>query len=391
MKLTVKGIEGLTQPGRYGDGGTLFLVVHPGGSKSFVQRLTINGKRHDIGLGPFPLTTLREARAKAFLNRRAAWGGGDPLGDKRRAAVPTFAEAAQHTHAANRTRWRNEKHATSWLQTLDRHAMKRLGGIPVDQINREDVLAVLTPIWTKRAETARRVRQRIRAVLAWAQAHGYVEVNVAGEAIDGALPSQPKVQMHQRALDYRKVAGALMKIEASGASMAAKLAFRFLVLCASRSGEVRGAQWSEIDPEARTWTVPGTRMKGGKDHVVPLTDAAMEVLTRARPLRNETDLIFPSPLKKGKPLSDMALVKLLRDLEIDAVPHGCRASFRTFASERTNADHATMELCLAHAVGSAVERSYARSDLLAKRRALMQRWADYLAGDHGKVVELRHG
>ena len=136
--------------------------------------------------------------------------------------------------------------------------------------------------------------------------------------------------------------------------------------------------------------MPGTRMKGGKDHVVPLTDTAMEVLDRARALQNESDLIFPSPLKKGRPLSDMALVKLLRDLEIDAVPHGCRASFRTFASERTNADHATMELYLAHAVGSAVERSYARSDLLAKRRTLMQRWADYLAGDRGKVVAI-HG
>ena len=390
-KLTVLKARSNLKPGMYGDGGTLFLRVFPGGSRSWVQRLTINGKRTDLGLGGFPLVSLVEARDMAFENRRLARRGGDPLAAKRKPGVPTFREAARRTHEANLSRWRNAKHAASWMQTLERHALPRLGEMRVDRIGREDVLAVLTPIWSSRAETGRRVRQRIRAVLSWCQAHGHVTGdNVAGESIDGALPSQPKVQAHQRALDYREVAGALEAVEGSAASLAAKLAFRFLVLCASRSGEVRGALWSEIDIEARTWTVPGSRMKGGQDHVVPLTDAAVEVLERARPLRDPSDLLFPSPMKKGKPLSDMTLVKVCRDLHFDCVPHGFRSSFRTWASEKTSAEHAVMEMSLAHAVGSAVERSYARSDLLAKRQALLQRWVDYLTGESGKVVNL-HG
>ena len=392
MALTAAKCRSNLPPGRHGDGGTLFLYVAPGGSKSWVQRLTISGRRVDVGLGGFPLTSLAQARDLAFENRRTVRAGGDPLAAKRKAAgVPTFRQAAERTHKANRATWKNEKHAVSWWQTLERHAMPRLGAVVVDRITGADVLSVLTPIWTSRPETARRIRQRIRTVLGWCQAHNYIENNVAGEGIDGALPALPKVKEHQRALDYREVKAVLEKVEASGASMAAKLAFRFLVLCASRSGEVRGARWSEIDLDAREWRIPGSRMKGGRDHVVPLTAAAIEVLDRARALQDESDLIFPSPLKKGRPLSDMSLVKLLRDLQIDAVPHGCRASFRTFASERTTADHATMEMALAHAVGSAVERSYARSNLLAKRRRLMDQWAAFLTGATGKVVALGSG
>ena len=391
-KLTVLKARSISEPGRYADGGTLYLVVAPGGSKSWVQRLVVNGKRTDIGLGGFPLVTLAEARDQAFENRRLARRGGDPLGEKRKAGIPTFKEAAQQTHEANLSRWRNGKHTVSWMQTLERHAMPRLGAMPVDRIGREDVLATLTPIWSSHPETARRVRQRIRAVLSWCQAHGYVENNAAGERIDGALPSLPKVKAHQRALHFDEVPAALEVVEGSRASLAAKACFRWMVLTAARSGEARGATWSEVDTEARTWTVSAARMKSGKDHVVPLSGAALAVLEQVRPLRrNESDLIFPSPLKKGKPLSDMSLVKVCRDLRIEAVPHGFRSSFRTWAAERTNADHATMEMSLAHAVGSAVERSYARSDLLAKRRTLMQRWADYLTGESAKVVELRHG
>ncbi len=389
-KLTVKGIEALAKPGRYGDGGTLFLVVHPGGSKSWVQRLTIHGRRRDMGLGPFPLVTLRGARDKAFENRRAAWSGGDPLGERRKAAIPTFLEAAQRTHQANLSRWRNGKHTVSWMQTLERHAMPRLGSIPVDRIGREDVLATLTPIWSARPETARRVRQRIRAVLSWCQAHGYVENNAAGEGVDGALPSLPKVKAHQRALHFEEVPAALEAVEGSGGSMAAKACFRWMVLTAARSGEARGAMWSEVDTQARTWTVSAARMKSGKEHVVPLSDVALAVLEQVRPLRNESDLIFPSPLKRGRPLSDMALVKICRDLRIEAVPHGFRSSFRTWAAERTQADHTVMELSLAHTVGNAVEQAYTRSSLLAKRRRLIDRWAVFLAGDGcGKVVAFR--
>ena len=391
-KLTVARVRSLSEPGRYGDGGTLFLNVAPGGSKSWVQRLTIEGRRHDIGLGGFPLVSLAEARDKAFENRREARLGGDPLSDKRKARAPTFREAAQRTYKASRPRWRNDKVASNWMQQLSRHAFTRLGAMPVDRIGREDVLAVLTPIWTEKPETARRVRRNIRAVLAWCQAHGYVEHLAAGEGIDGALPAMPAVKAHFRALPFEEVPAALETVAASRASLAARLALRFVVLTACRSGEARAATWSEIDCEAKLWIIPGERMKTGAEHRQPLSDAALAVLAEARRLDDGSGLVFPSPMRRGRPLSDMSLTKVLRDngLAGRATVHGFRTAFRSWASEKTSADHAVMELSLAHTVGSAVERAYARSDLLDKRRALMQRWGEFLSGSgEAKVVALR--
>ena len=280
-------------------------------------------------------------------------------------------------------RWRNDKHADSWMQTLERHALPALGGLSVDRIERADVLAVLTPIWGTRPETARRVRQRIRAVLSWSWAHGYVADNVAGEAIDGALPSMPAVKTHLRALPYRDVAAALDTVEASRASLSAKACLRFVVMTACRSGEARLAKWDEIHREAREWRVPASRMKAGIEHRVPLSDAALKVLERVRSLRDESGLIFPSPSRPRRPMSDMTLTKVLRDtgLADRATVHGFRSSFRTWASEQTDAPHAVMELSLAHTVGTAVEQAYARSNLLARRRKLMQQWADFLVPD----------
>ena len=391
-KLTVLKARSISEPGMYGDGGTLYLVVAPGGSKSWVQRLTIHGKRTDLGLGGFPLVTLAEARDKAFENRRLARNGGDPLADKRKNTTPTFRVAAQQTHEANKPRWRNGKHTVSWMQMLERYAVPRLGSMPVDRIGREHVLSVLTPVWNSRPETARRLRRRIRAVLAWAQAHNYVEHNAAGEGIDGALPSMPKLKVHYRALPYSEVAAALDTVEASGASTAAKLCMRFLVLTCARSGEARNATWAEINLKAREWRIPASRMKGGVEHRVPLSDAALAVLAKARALNGSSGVVFPSPMKRGRPLSDMTLTKVLRDtgLAEKCTVHGFRSSARTWMSEKTNADHAVMETALAHSVGNAVEQAYARSDLFEKRRTLMQRWADYLTDNRGKVLKL-HG
>ena len=389
-KLTVARVRTLSTPGLHGDGGTLYLRVAPGGSKSWIQRLAIKGKRRDIGLGGWPLVTLAEAREFAFENRRLARRGGDPLADKRR-RVPTFREAARRTFEANRSRW-SPKTALNWTQQLERHAFPVLADLRVDQIGREDVLRVLSPIWGVKLDISRKLRGRIRATLAWAQAHGFIEHNVAGEAIDGALPSMPTVGTHFRALPYRDVGVALEVIEGSRASLAARSALRFLVLTASRSGEVRGARWPEIDLEAREWRVPADRMKTGAEHRVPLSGAALAVLERVRPLRDESDLVFPSPMRRGRPLSNMAMTKLLRDtgLADRAVVHGFRTSFRTWAAERTSAPHAVCEMALAHTVGSAVERSYARSDLFEKRRGLMDQWAAYVTGARAKVVQL-HG
>ena len=390
-RLTATRVKAISKPGMHGDGATLYLNVAASGAKSWVQRLTIDGKRCDLGLGGWPLVTLAEAREKAFENRKLARGGGDPLAAKRKAKMPTFRLAAEKTFEANRPRWRNAKVEKTWMQQLERHAFPILGDRRVDRIGREDVLRVLTPIWTSRPEAARKLRQRIRATLAWAQAHGYVEHNVAGDAISGALPAMPAVKEHYRALPYGEVADALAIVEASGASLPAKLCLRFLVLTAARSGEARGATWDEIDPDAREWRIPAHRMKSKIEHRVPLSDAVMVILEQACPMREASGLVFPSPNRPNKPLSDMTLTKILRatGLAERTTVHGFRSSFRDWAAETTNAPHAVMELCLAHAVGSAVEQAYARSDLLAKRRALMARWAEFVVGDGPKVVQIR--
>jgi len=387
-QLTVSRVRRTATPGRHADGGTLYLHIAPAGSKSWVQRITIKGRRRDLGLGPWPAVSLAEARTRALANRVLVERGGDPLASKRR-AVPTFREAAQRTYEANRPRWRSAKVAAVWMQRAERHAFPTLGDLRVDAIGREEVLRVLTPIWTAKPETARKVRAIIRATLAWAEAHGHVERNMAGDAIDGALPAQPAVKAHFRTVPHAKVAAALQAVEASGAAMATKLCFRFLVLTAARSGEAREAVWSEMDPEARTWTIPAERMKSNREHVVPLSNDALAVLADAAGLREtDGDLVFPG-VKRGRPLSDATLSKLLKEIGVPAVPHGFRAAFRTWASERTDAPQAVMELALAHASGSQVERAYARSDLRDKRRALMQRWAEYVTGTRGKVVRLR--
>ena len=386
-QLTVAKVRGTATPGRYADGNTLYLHIAPGGSKSWVQRITVKGRRRDLGLGPWPAVSLAEARTRALANRVLVERGGDPLARKRK-AVPTFREAAQRTYEANRPRWRSAKVAAVWMQRAERHAFPTLGDLRVDAIGREEVLRVLTPIWTAKPETARKVRAIIRSTLAWAEAHGHVERNMAGDAIDGALPAQPAVQAHFRTVPHAKVAAALQAVEASGAAMATKLCFRFLVLTVARSGEAREAVWSEMDLEARTWTVPAERMKSNREHVVPLSDGAMAVLSDAARLRETGgDLVFPG-VKRGRPLSDATLSKLLKEIGVPAVPHGFRAAFRTWASERTDAPQAVMELALAHASGTQVERAYARSDLRDKRRALMQRWAEYVTTTGGKVVRL---
>ena len=389
-RLTVGKVRALSRPGRYGDGGTLFLVIARGGSKSWVQRLTINGRRRDIGLGGFPLVSLAEARDQAFDHRRLARRGGDPLGDKRRATTPTFRQASARALEANRARWRNAKTADNWITSLAKYADPQFGDRPVDQIGRGDVLRVLTPIWTARPELARKVRQRIKATFSWAQAHNYIEHNPAGEAIDGALPAMPAVKAHFRALHYGEVAAALEAVEASRASLPVKACLRFVVLTACRSGEARLATWGEIDLQAREWRIPAERTKTHRDHRVPLTDAALAALASIRPLRDASDLVFPSPTRPGRPLSDMALTKCLRDVGLSdrATVHGFRTSFRTWAAERTSAPHAVCEAALAHHVGNAVERSYARSDLFEKRCRLMDQWAAYVTEGGGKLLRM---
>ena len=380
MTLSATRVKALKEPGRYSDGGGLHLYISKAGRKSWVLRITVDGRRRDIGLGGYPTVSLARAREKAADNRAAVAEGRDPVAEKHAPAMPTFREAAHAVHEANKPRWRNPRHASGWIQTLERHAMPTLNNTPLDRIDQGDVLQVLTPIWTTRPETARRVRQRMRTVFKWAISYGFMESNPAGEAIDGALPTMPKVKAHFRALPYQEVKSALDTVAASQASMSAKLCFRFLVLTAARSGEARGAIWDEIDFQGQEWRIPAQRMKAGMEHRVPLSGQALDLLGEASALREDAGLVFPSPLKPGAPMSDMTLTKVLRSVGLAdrATVHGFRSSFKNWTLEQTDTPWAVSEAALAHTLGNSTEQAYARSDLFERRRALMQMWADYL-------------
>ena len=382
MTLWATRVKALREPGRYSDGGGLHLYISKAGRKSWVLRITVDGRRRDIGLGGYPSVSLARAREKAVDNRAAIAEGRDPVAEKHAPAMPTFMEATFAVHEANKPRWRNPRHIAGWIQTLERHAMPALGNKPLNRIDRGDVLQVLTPIWTTRPETARRVRQRMSTVFKWAMAYGFMESNPAGEAIDGALRPMPKVKAHFRALAYQDVGSALDKVEASQASIAAKLCFRFLVLTAARSGEARGATWDEIELEDQVWRIPSHRMKANKDHRVPLCRQALELLQEVHSLRDESGLVFPSPQKLNAQLSDMTLLKLLRSIGVGNRPtvHGFRSSFKDWALEQTNMPWAVSEAALAHTLGNSTEQAYARSDLFERRRVLMQSWAGYVTG-----------
>ena len=385
-KLTALRCKSLDTPGLHPDGGGLYLKVAPGGSKSWVLRLHIDGSRHNMGLGGFPKISLAIARRKAGEHRKAVAEGENPT--RPRMAIPTFEEAARAVHAQNLPAWKNGKHTGQWIQTLALYAFPTLGKVKLDRIERADVLAVLLPIWTDKPETARRVRQRIRAVMQWAVAHGMIAVNPAGEAIAGALPTIRAVKEHYRSVEYVAVADAMQRIEASSAWPCTKMALAFLTLTACRSGEVRGATWAEMDRDAGTWRIPAARMKARREHRVPLSAPALAILDRAWAFRDASGLVFPS--SRCKAMSDNTLSKLMRELELDGTPHGFRSSFRDWCAE-TGKQRELAEAALAHTVGG-VEGAYFRSDLFEARRVLMGQWAEFLMAAHagGKVIAL-HG
>ena len=382
-KLSAARVKALTGRGRYSDGDGLYLNIAKGGSKSWVCRITIDGRRRDLGLGSVKTVSLVEARNRAHDLRVAVAHDRDPIAEQRRGDIPIFRDAAKAVHEAHLPLWRNAKHADGWIRSLENHAMPKLGAMPVDRIEQTDVLAVLKPIWSTKPETARRVRQRIRVVLSYCQAHGYIEHNAAGDAINGALPSMRRTQKHFRSLHYLEVPDALKVVDASGAAVASKLCLRFVILTAARPGEARGALWSEIDMGGREWRLPPERMKAGIEHRVPLSDAALDVLEAAKTLCDGSDFVFASPRKPGYPLSNVTLTKVLRDcgLAKQATVHGFRASFRRWTLECTEVQWAVAEAALAHRLGNSTERAYVReADLFQHRQRLMQEWADYLAG-----------
>ena len=306
--------------------------------------------------------------------------------DRARRTIPTFEEAAEKVIAIHATGWKDGSVSEKdWRASLRKYAMPKLGDSQVHRIKTADVMAVLLPIWNEKRVTAKRVRQRVSAVMRWAVAQGYREDNPAGEAIGAALPKNGVRPQHLAALPYVEVSAAIETVRASGAYHAIILAFEFLVLTACRGGEVRGARSSEIDFQAREWCVPAERMKAARPHRVPLSTRALAVLRKASALRDNFRLVFPSVT--GRPLSHGLLSKLVRDLGIPAVPHGFRSSFRDWAAECSDAPREVCELALAHVNSDRVEAAYRRTDLFERRRALMEEWAAFLAGTDATEAE----
>lgn len=376
--LTANMLRGSLKPGRHHDGDGLFLNVTPTGARSWICRVQKSGRRRDIGLGSAKKVSLAQARQRAAEVRSQVEAGIDPVLQRKKAeGIPTFREAAAAVYAENKKSWKNKKHRGQWLTSLQTYAFPKIGDVAVSDIESSHVRDVLIAIWLEKNETARRVRQRIGMVIDWAIAKNYRAHPLPMNVINKSLPKVRNRQNHLAALHYSKVAafvGKLRERESIG-----RLAFEFLILTAARSGEVRGALWSEIDLTERTWTIPAERMKADVEHIVPLSDAALDVLKRARVHKeDDNDLVFPGT-RHGKPMSDMTLTKICRDAEIDAVPHGFRSSFRDWVSEETDFDRDVAEMALAHTIANPVEAAYRRGKLLQKRRKLMNLWAEYCA------------
>lgn len=340
-------------------------------------RGTVHGRRVDLGLGGYPYTSLAEARRKAFDYRKLARDGGDPRALN--TTAPAFEAAAGKVIALHAKNWKGHVNARQWRNSLATYVFPHIGPKPVDRVTTADVMRILLheDLWHQKRETARRVRQRIGAVMKWAVAKGYRTDNPAGDAIGAALPKNGHRKQHFRSLPHPEVAGALAKVHGSRAWAGTKLAIEFMVLTASRPGETRLATWDEIDFETATWTIPPDRMKTGRTHRVPLSDRALQVLTEALEIRDKTRLLFPSVT--GKAAANVTYTKLLRELDIPCVSHGFRSSFRVWCGDN-GVDREVAERALAHTVRNPVEAAYNRGTMFARRRKVMQAWAEYLRG-----------
>lgn len=386
-------------PGLHADGGGLYLSVPSAGRGSWIFRFQLNGRRREMGLGSLDTLTVAKARAAAEELRGELRKGVDPLAARQAEALTrqeaaaavlkerelarmSFRSVAEAYISAHSVAWRNAKHSQQWPNSLKAYVYPLIGDLPVRDVTTKEVLEILTPLWTSKPETARRVRSRIELVLAYAKARGwYVGENAATWRghLSALLPPVSKVRAvkHHAALDWRQMADFMTELRSRPGTSARAL--EFLILTAARSGEVRGAEWREIDFEGKLWTIPASRMKAGKEHRVPLSRGAIELLNELPRLDDER-LVFPSA-RSRRALSDMSLGAALRRTGRNGVTvHGFRSAFRDWAAEATMHHPDVVELALAHVVRNKVEAAYRRGDLLTKRRELMADWEAWCAG-----------
>jgi integrase len=383
------------------DGGGLYFRVTPSGGRGWIFRYMLDGKRHDLGLGPYPAVTLADARERALAARRQVIDKIDPVADRVRATLErkkkaakamTFAQCAEAYMAAHRAGWRNPRQHAQWSSSLRDYVYPVIGELPVEAVDVALVIKIIEPLWSTKNETGTRVRGRIEVVIDWAAARGYRQGENPARwrgHLENLLPKPSKVQRvaHHAALPYGKVPAVIAQLRRRGGIGA--LALEFLILTAGRLGEVTGARWSEINLADRVWIVPGERMKSGREHRVPLSDGAMAIIEKMQASRLDGSL-FPST-KPGAKISYLPLSLALKRACAEKVTmHGFRSSFRDWCAEQTAFATEVAELALAHQVGTKVEQAYLRSDLFQKRRQLAEAWAAFCAGSAwGDVVPLR--
>ena len=388
-KLTDRGIQAKKEPGMYGDGNGLYLRVGPTGAKSWILRTRIRGRRArtEFGLGSTAEVTLAEARESARAWRKLAKEGRDPRIEFRKPVTPTLEEAARTVHKALVETFRSQKHQEVWIASLERYAFPQIGARPIDDVGTADMLSVLAPIWTEKHDTAKRIKQRLATVFDWARGSGHYPSENPLNGITRSLPSVKYRPQHMAAMPWQDVPGFMSDLSDREGISARTL--EFLILTAARSGEARGARWSEISGDV--WSIPGERTKTGEPHRVPLSEEAVSVLEDVRGL--DTELVFPS-IQRGKQgeareQSVMVFKALRKRMGREGfTAHGFRSTFRDWCGESARADREVAEACLAHSVGNKVEKAYARSDLFERRRVLMDAWGRYAKGKAGDVVHM---
>ena len=387
MKLTTKFVENVTKAGKYYDQHGLFLHVRSSGAKKWLQRYTINGRRREVGLGSAKIVSVAKARRNAHDNLILVSEGIDPIEDRKQdKLIPNFEAAARSVYEANLPTWRNSKHASQFITTLETYAFPIIGNMTVKDITSAHILQILSPIWVTKSETAKRVRQRLSAVFKWCIAKHWRLDNPADIAIVQALPRHSRKIQHRKSISYNDVSNFIKVVLGSSAGVTTKLGLEFLILTATRSGEVRNACWNEID--GALWTIPAERMKAGVAHRIPLPARCIEILNLAREINNGSEYIFEGT-QPNKPLSENTFNKLIKELDLDVHVHGFRTSFRTWTQEKTNYPREIAEAALAHSLNDKAEAAYARSDLLEKRAELMEAWAQFISADASDVINIR--
>jgi len=400
-RLTAVEVRANDKKGMYHDGGGLYLQVSSSGTKSWIFRFTLNGRAREMGLGPVHTIPLGDARKRAAECRRMRLDGIDPIEarsehrswKKLEAAMGmTFDACAAAYLDAHKDGWRNAKHREQWRNTLSSYAGPVFGSLPVQAVDLTLVMKALEPIWKAKPETASRLRGRIEAVLDWATVRGYRKGENPARwrgHLDKLLPARAKIQKveHHPALPYSEIADFMAPLR-SQEGIAAR-ALEFLIVTAARTGEIIGARWDEVDLNEKVWVVPGARMKASREHRVPLSGPALAVLKQMNEIR-ESDFVFPGG-KKGKPLSNMAMLAVLKRMgRNDLTSHGFRSTFRDWAAERTNFPREVVEMALAHTIENKVEAAYRRGDLFQKRRQLMEAWARFseIRATAGKAISI---